>query len=135
MKPSDTTSVLEAIPAIPRNNEGPIFREPWEAEVFATTLSLYEQGLFTWPAWATCLSEEIVRAQENGDPDLGDTYYQHWLAALEKMIVKIELGNETQLHQLYSAWDCAAQSTPHGRPITLTQSTIDACVKGKDRPL
>ncbi len=35
--------------------------------------------------WAQRLAEEIQRAQAVGDPDLGDTYYQHWLSALERL--------------------------------------------------
>jgi nitrile hydratase accessory protein len=66
----------------------PPFREPWEAQAFAMTVKLHEAGHFTWPEWAAVLSEEIAEAQRQGDPDLGTTYYHHWLRALERMVVE-----------------------------------------------
>src|SRR5262249_47276843 len=69
----------------PRDADGPVFREPWEAQAFAMTLALYDRGLFTWPEWAATLADEIKRAQAAGDPDTGETYYRHWLNALERI--------------------------------------------------
>ena len=76
---------LAALPGVPRDMEGPVFREPWEAQAFAIAVRLHEQGCFTWSEWAATLSEEIARAQRDGDPDLGMTYYRHWLRALERI--------------------------------------------------
>lgn len=70
-----------------RPGDEPPFREPWEAQAFAMTVKLHEAGHFTWPEWAAVLSEEIAKAQERGDPDLGTTYYDHWLRALERIVV------------------------------------------------
>jgi nitrile hydratase accessory protein len=110
------TSVLKEIP---RDDDGPVFREPWEAQAFAMTLTLHERGLFTWSEWAAALADEIKRAQAAGDPDTGETYYRHWLAALERMIaVKGVASRETQ-HRYRDAWDHAADRTPHGTPIEL----------------
>ena len=74
--------------SIPRNDEGPVFREPWEAEAFALALSLNERGLFTWKEWAATLGDEIKKAQAAGDPDTGETYYHHWLATLERIVAE-----------------------------------------------
>ncbi|HSK40535.1 MAG TPA: nitrile hydratase accessory protein [Arenibaculum sp.] len=71
---------------MPRDDDGPVFREPWEAQAFALTLRLHESGHFTWPEWAETLAAEIAAAQAAGDPDLGDTYYRHWLRALERLL-------------------------------------------------
>jgi len=84
-----TTSIprevdLGALPALPRDVGGPVFRAPWEAQAFAMTLALYDRGLFAWPEWAAILGDEIRKAQAKGDPDTGETYYRHWLAALER---------------------------------------------------
>ena len=76
---------LKELPGIPLQAEGPVFNEPWEARAFAMTLALHERGVFTWPQWADALSREIGRAHVSGDADLGDTYYQHWLLALESL--------------------------------------------------
>jgi len=83
------------------------------------TLTLYEQGLFTWKEWAAELSKQITAAQSLGDPDLGDTYYHHWLAALEAMVVQKKIGDADKLSGLYHDWSEAAKATPHGEPITL----------------
>jgi nitrile hydratase accessory protein len=110
---------LAAVPDIPRDDEGPVFREPWEAQAFAMTLDLYQQDLFTWNEWATALSVEIKRAQEAGDPDRGDTYYLHWLAALERIVTDKGLTDDATLGRYQEAWRRAADRTPHGQPILL----------------
>lgn len=109
----------EAVPGIPRDDEGPVFKEPWQAQAFAMTLSLYQRGLFTWPEWAAALATEIKRAQAAGDPDTGDTYYHHWLNALERLIAEKRITDETTLKRYHDAWDRAADRTPHGTPIVL----------------
>lgn len=110
---------VEALPGIPRDTEGPVFREPWEAQAFAMTLALYDRGLFTWPEWAAVLAGEIRRAREQGDPDTGDTYYHHWLAALERIVADKGVTDARTLSRYHDAWDHAADRTPHGTPIEL----------------
>ena len=109
----------EAVPSIPRDAEGPVFREPWEAQAFAMTLALHERGLFSWPEWAAMLGEEIKRAQAAGDPDTGETYYHHWLHALERLVTEKGVTDATALSRTYDAWEHAAERTPHGTPIEL----------------
>jgi nitrile hydratase accessory protein len=99
--------------------EGRNFREPWEAQAFAIVLSLYERGLFTWPEWTAVLAEEIKRAQRAGDPDTGETYYRHWLAALERILAQKGLADGAAIARYSEAWRHAALRTPHGRPIVL----------------
>jgi nitrile hydratase accessory protein len=108
-----------AVPGIPRDTEGPVFREPWEAQAFAMTLALHERGLFSWPEWAAMLGEEIKRAQAAGDPDTGETYYRHWLNALERIVAAKGLADVTMLARYRHAWHHAADRTPHGTPIEL----------------
>lgn len=112
---------LKQIDSIPRQDNEPVFNAPWEAEVFALCLSLYEKGLFTWKEWANALSSTIAQAQNAGDPDLGDTYYLHWLKTLEQIVVEKQLGNAEQLAQLYDSWAMAASTTKHGDPIELPE--------------
>ena len=106
----------------PRDADGPVFREPWEAHAFAMTLTLHQRGLFTWPEWAAALAAEIKRAQQAGDPDTGETYYRHWLAALEKMVAQKGVASVDTLTRYRDAWDHAADRTPHGKPIELRGS-------------
>ncbi len=111
--------VTSTLTDLPRDDDGPVFREPWEAQAFAMALSLHERGFFTWTEWAATLAEEIKRAQANGDPDLGNTYYRHWLAALEKLVAKKGVASLETQHRYRDAWDHAADRTPHGTPIEL----------------
>jgi nitrile hydratase accessory protein len=111
--------VIAAVPGIPRGPEGPVFREPWEAESFAMALALHERGLFAWSEWTTVLADEIKRAQTGGDPDTGETYYRHWLAALERIVAEKGVTDAASLARYRAAWDHAADRTPHGAPIVL----------------
>ena len=108
-----------AVPTIPRDAEGPVFREPWEAQAFAMALALHERGVFTWSEWAAALGAEIKRAQAAGDPDTGETYYRHWLATLERLVATKGVTSSDTLHRYRDAWDHAADRTPHGMPIVL----------------
>jgi nitrile hydratase accessory protein len=112
-------AAAKAVPGIPLDDDGPVFREPWEAQAFAMALSLHERGLFTWSEWAAMLADEIKRAQAAGDPDRGDTYYHHWLATLERMVSAKGVAGPDMLMRYHDAWDRAADRTPHGTPIEL----------------
>jgi nitrile hydratase accessory protein len=83
---------LPAVPGIPRDDDGLVFREPWEARAFAMTVALQQRGLFTWPEWADALSQQVQAAQSAGDLDLGNSYYQHWLRALEILVAERGAG-------------------------------------------
>jgi nitrile hydratase accessory protein len=92
-----------------------VFGEPWQAQAFAMTVRLYEQGHFTWPEWATALSVTIARA----GPDDRSDYYEHWLATLETVVAAKHLSSESELSDRKAAWQRAAEATPHGLPIEL----------------
>jgi len=118
----DSQAAVEAtraLPGIPRDADGPVFREPWEAQAFAMALALHARGLFTWNEWAAALADEIKSAQAAGDPDTGETYYRHWLAALERIVAEKGVTDAGTLRKYYDAWDHAADRTPHGTPIEL----------------
>jgi nitrile hydratase accessory protein len=116
---ADFEDAAAALPGLPRDEDGPLFREPWEAQAFAMALALYRCGVFTWPEWAATLGEEIKRAQAAGDPDTGHTYYRHWLNALERLVTEKRIADAPALSRYRTAWDRAAQRTPHGQPIEL----------------
>ena len=113
------TRPLDRSPGLPRDADGPVFREPWEAQAFAMAVRLHEQGAFTWTEWAEALAETIEDAQANGDPDTGETYYRHWLAALERLVVSKGLIGEDERVARKDAWHRAARATPHGEPVEL----------------
>lgn len=110
---------LASLPHIPCDAEGPVFREPWEAHAFALAVTLHQKGLFTWPEWAEALSAEIARAQADGDPDTGETYYRHWLRALEGLVIRRGVASPEAIEATTDAWHAAAAATPHGQPIVL----------------
>lgn len=107
------------LPTLPCDDKGPVFNAPWQAQAFAMTLALHERGMFTWAEWAQCLNEAIRDAQAAGDTDRGDTYYSHWLTALERISTLKGLVTRDVLQQRRNAWDVAARNTPHGQPIEL----------------
>jgi nitrile hydratase accessory protein len=109
----------DVMPSLPRDDDGPVFREPWEAQSFAMALALYERGVFTWPQWSAFLAEEIARAQAAGDPDTGENYYRHWQNALERIVAERGLTDAGALKRYHHAWERAAARTPHGSPIEL----------------
>jgi nitrile hydratase accessory protein len=112
--------VARALPGLPRDAGGPVFREPWEAQAFALAVALVERGLFGWDEWAEALGDEIRAAQQAGDPDTGGTYYHHWLKALERMVAVKAIADGAALARYHDAWAHAAGRTPHGSPIELT---------------
>ena len=82
-------------------------------------VQLHERGLFSWPEWADTLAQTITAAQAAGDPDRGDTYYAHWLAALEAIVARTGASSAAELARTADAWDRAADRTPRGRPVEL----------------
>lgn len=117
--PALTPEQLVALPELPRDEEGPVFKAPWEAQAFAMAVMLQERGAFTWPEWVQTFSQTVREAQAAGDPDLGDTYYRHWLATLERLVEAKRIVTRDVLAQRAEAWREAARRTPHGQPIEL----------------
>ena len=78
---------LDSLPRLPRDEGGPVFAEPWQAQAFALAVQLSELGHFTWNEWATTLAEELKADARRGEPDDGSRYYHCWLAALERLVV------------------------------------------------
>jgi nitrile hydratase accessory protein len=114
------TEAIHDLPSLPRDKGGPVFNEPWEAHAFALAVRLSESGCFTWAEWAATLSQEIRAAQQRGDPDLGQSYYHHWLNALERLCTEKGLTSGADMQQRKEQWRSAYLHTPHGQPIELS---------------
>ena len=114
---------LRALPPLPRDDEGPIFAEPWQAQAFALAVKLSEQGYFTWKEWASALADEIKASASRGEPDDGSHYYHAWLAALERLVTEKGLADSAALLARKEAWVDAYQHTPHGKPVELRRRT------------
>lgn len=117
--PFDGAAAPDPVAGMPSDSDSVVFREPWEAQAFAIVIALHQRGLFSWPEWAAALAAEIQAAQEHGDPDTGETYYHHWLTALERLVVAKRATNAVALARYRRAWKNAATRTPHGTPIEL----------------
>ena len=117
---------IDAVTSIPRDANGPVFREPWQAQAFAIAVALHERGVFTWTEWANVLGDEIKCAQQAGDPDTGETYYRHWLATLERVVAEKGIADAGALRRYRDAWDRAAERTPHGTPIELAPKDFES---------
>ncbi len=126
LNPSAMQQAAAALGGLPGDATGPVFREPWEAQAFAMVVALHERGVFTWSEWAEILGDEIRRAQATGDPDRGDTYYRHWLAALERIVTQRQITDDATLGRFRNAWERAADRTPHGTPIELRPDDFEA---------
>jgi nitrile hydratase accessory protein len=110
---------LAALPRLPRDEGGPVFAEPWQAQAFALAVKLSEQGHFSWREWATALADELKFAESRGEPDDGSHYYEHWLAALERLVTAKGLTNPAAMLARKEAWADAYRQTPHGKPVDL----------------
>jgi nitrile hydratase accessory protein len=122
LNPSDSVlngETVKALPRLPQDEDGPVFAEPWQAEVFALAVRLSELGHFTWSEWASVLADELQADAARGEPDDGSRYYHCWLAALERLVVSKNLSSREALAQKKEAWAEAYRHTPHGMPVAL----------------
>ena len=110
---------IAALPRLPRDEAGPVFAEPWQAQAFALAVKLSEAGHFTWKEWAAALADELKAAEARGEPDDGSHYYEHWLATLERLVTQKGLADAHALHERKEAWADAYRHTPHGKPVEL----------------
>jgi nitrile hydratase accessory protein len=122
--PIPQSESFAALPSLPRDAGGPVFAEPWQAQAFALAVKLSEQGHFTWKEWAAALADELKSAADRGEPDDGSRYYQHWLAALERLVAAKGLSDPAALLARKEAWANAYRHTPHGKPVELGAGSV-----------
>ena len=127
----ETIARFASLAGIPRDDSGPVFAEPWQAQAFALAVRLSELGHFTWTEWSEALGSELKAAAARGEPDDGSRYYEYWLAALEELVTKKNLTDATMLSERKEAWADAYRHTPHGQPVELHRgSDPKASTKG-----
>ena len=95
----DAAERFAASPLLPRDEAGPVFAEPWQAQVFALAVQLSAAGHFTWTEWTTALGAQLQAAADRGEPDDGSRYFEHWLAALEQLVAEKQLTDLTALRE------------------------------------
>ena len=115
-----TASVAEfVLEGQPRDDDGPVFAEPWQAQAFALTVRLHQEGRFTWKEWTETIGAEFSAAVARGEPDDGSHYYEHWLAALEKLLQAKGVVGAEAMATRRDEWETAYLTTPHGQPVHL----------------
>jgi nitrile hydratase accessory protein len=124
LNPSDAER-LAALPRLPRDEGGPVFAEPWQAQAFALAVKLSEAGHFTWKEWTETLGAEFAAAEARGEPDDGTHYYEHWLCALERLVTEKGLTAREELAERKEEWEEAYLHTPHGKPVVLGAGHAD----------
>jgi len=117
--PISSSQALGVLPQLPRDEGGPVFAEPWQAQAFALAVKLSELGHFTWKEWAAALAQELKSAADRGEPDDGSHYYEHWLATLERLVTAKGLSDPAAMLTRKEAWADAYRHTPHGKPVEL----------------
>jgi nitrile hydratase accessory protein len=113
----DGVAVFAAAEGLPRDADGPVFAEPWQAQAFALTVRLGEAGFFTWREWAHELAAVLREAATREPRDDGSNYYDHWVLALERLCTSKGLANFQTLNERRMAWAEAYRRTPHGQPV------------------
>jgi nitrile hydratase accessory protein len=101
------------------------FTEPWQAEALALSIALQETGHVTPAEWSNTLSDEIEKARVAGDPTDGTTYYEHVVAALERLVAEKGLLATAALDERRHDWEEAYRRTPHGQPVIVTDVATD----------
>ena len=123
MSEPDRKPALSEPAPLPRETDGAVFAEPWQAQAFALAVRLSQQGHFTSKEWAAALSRELESAAARGEPDDGSHYYEHWLAALESLVTSKRLTDRDELLARKEQWADAYRHTPHGQPVELHART------------
>lgn len=101
-----------------------LFRAPWEAQAFALVEHLKNQGLISSREWAEALGSAIRNAEANGDPGTGETYYTHWMTALENLLNEKNLASRVTIDARTESWARAEAATPHGQPVELQKGRV-----------
>jgi len=78
--------------SLPRSSGELVFHNPWERRAFAMAVMLCDQGFYQWEEFRDLLMAEIAAGEEAAGPhshpeDL-PSYYESWLAALEKLLAQ-----------------------------------------------
>ena len=115
----DVAERFAASPLLPRDDGGPVFAEPWQAQAFAMAVQLSADGHFTRTDWTTALGDQLQAAVRRGDPDDGSRYFEHWIVALEQLAADKKLTDLAALSERKEAWADAYRHTPHGQPVEL----------------
>jgi nitrile hydratase accessory protein len=86
----DEVALMDGPSALPRDNGELVFAAPWEGRAVALAVALVERLDLPWDAFRLRLIEAIA-----DDPDR--PYYESWAAALEELVVSLDLATPDAL--------------------------------------
>ncbi|MFV2038397.1 MAG: nitrile hydratase accessory protein [Paracoccaceae bacterium] len=102
------------------SDDGPVFDEPWHAQVLALADTLIAARKFSQSEWASALGGALKGACARGDTDSTETYYLCAVEALEALIAGHTPIDAPTLSARKDAWARAYLATPHGHPVHLS---------------
>ena len=76
--------------SLPRDNGELVFEAPWQARSLAIAVALVDKLGLPWDAFRQRLMDEIANSPQR-------PYYESWSAALESMVVDLELATSATL--------------------------------------
>jgi len=93
--PDQDISNMEGAVALPRDNGELVFETPWEGRAFGIAVAMRQTYGYEWREFRDLLAAEIEAAEETASPS---TYYERWLASLEKLAVAKGLLSPEELY-------------------------------------
>jgi nitrile hydratase accessory protein len=84
----DRIALMPGDAALPRKNGELVFEAPWEGRVFGLAVALSDGRQYPWDSFRDELIAEIAAAEATG---AASTYYERWLSAFERLLVRQEL--------------------------------------------
>jgi nitrile hydratase accessory protein len=97
---------LEEHIALPRQNGALVFAAPWEAHAFGMAVALNDSGLYEWRDFSQGLAAQTTAADRQGLPS---SYYERWLATLEKLAIARGLITPAELEARAAAYAAGVQ--------------------------
>jgi nitrile hydratase accessory protein len=111
---------LEGIVAPPMANGEVIFEAPWQGRVFGMARALCHAGHYSWDEFRDCLIEAIGAFDRESDreseleKDGSDyRYYEHFLVALETLLVRKHLVDPGELSDRFSTYMARPHNHDH----------------------
>jgi nitrile hydratase accessory protein len=94
------------------NNGEVVFEAPWQGRVFGMAAALAAAGVYEWDEFREHLIAEL--ADWERDPQGEFAYYQHFLRALEGLLLKKGLTSQDALGERHAALAARPHGHDHG---------------------
>lgn len=102
-----------------REDDGPVFDEPWQAQILAIADALVTNELVTPGQWSQTLGDALDAMNAEGAPDTAETYYRAVTSAAETLLAARGHVSGDAVDERVTDWARAYERTPHGEPVEL----------------